>query len=74
MQALARIAYQLCEACFDVQVHVFEVELPVKLTGFNLGPNLSHAFLNGCVVVLADDALGLQHVGVGQATRDVGLP
>ena len=62
------------EAGFDVEVHVFEVELPLELARFNLGPNLRHAFFNGGLVVFADDALVAQHLGVGQAARDVGLP
>jgi hypothetical protein len=36
VQALARVAHQLGQAGFDVQVHVFQVELPLERAGLDL--------------------------------------
>jgi hypothetical protein len=74
VQAFAGVAHQLGQSGFDVEVHVLQVQLPFKVAGFNVGGDLRHAAHNGRVVVGADDALGGQHLGVGQATGDVGLP
>ncbi len=36
VQALARVAHQLGQARFDVQVHVFQVQLPLERAGLDL--------------------------------------
>jgi serine protease Do len=74
VQALAGIAHQLGQARLDVQVNVFQVQLPVEGAGLDLGADLGHATLDGGQVIRPDDALGGQHVGVGQGARDVGQP
>ncbi len=74
VQALARIAHQLGQAGFDVQVHVFQVELPFKGTGLDLGRYLRHAALDGGVVGGRDDALRGEHLGMCQAACNIGLP
>ncbi len=66
VQAFARIAHQFHEAFFDVQVDVFEVEQPLKAARVYLGENLLHAPLNVGQILGGNDALGGQHVGMGQ--------
>ena len=74
VQALACIAHNLREAGFDVEVHIFQVQLPLKLAFGNFFGNLRHAALNVGKVLGADDFLGRQHFGVRQATLNVRLP
>ena len=74
VQAFAGIADQSRQARFDVEVHVFEVELPLEMTGFDFSANRGHAVLNRLVVGGTDDALVAQHFGVRQAAGDVGQP
>ena len=71
VQALARVAHQLHQALLDVQVHVFQIQQPLEAAGLDLGADLGHAALDVGQVLGADDALGGQHVGVGQRTLDV---
>ena len=63
-QTLAGIAHNLCQAGFDVEVHIFQVQLPLKLAFGNFFGNLRHAALNVGKVLGADDFLGCQHFGV----------
>ncbi len=51
VQALAGIAHQLGQARLDVQVHVFEVELPVEGAGFDLAAICAMPALDGGVVL-----------------------
>ena len=74
VQALARITHQSGQARFDVQVHIFQVQLPSKSAGFDLLGDLRHAALNVGQVAGTDDVLSGQHLSVGQAAGDVGLP
>ncbi|GAD22464.1 hypothetical protein AVS7_02224, partial [Acidovorax sp. MR-S7] len=74
VQALAGVAHQLRQARLDVQVHVLQVELPVEIAALDLLRDLRHAALDVRQVLRADDGLRGQHLGVGQAARDVGLP
>ncbi|OBQ32014.1 MAG: hypothetical protein AN485_22620, partial [Anabaena sp. MDT14b] len=74
VQAFARVAHQLGQPRFNVQVHVFEVQFPFKSARFDLLGDLRHAALNVGQVARADDVLRGQHLGVGQAAGDVGLP
>ena len=71
VQALAGVADQFRQAFFDVQVHVFQVEQPLELAGFDLAADLGHAALDFGAVLGTDDALGGQHFGVGERTLDV---
>jgi len=64
VQALAGVAHELRQARFDVQVYVFELELPLEAPSFNLGRDAGHAALDGGPVGGADDALRRQHLGV----------
>jgi len=66
VQALASVANKLCQARFDVQVHIFQVKLPFKRAGVDLLNNLPHAALNVGEILGADDALCGEHAGVGQ--------
>ena len=66
VQAFARITHQLGEAGLDVEVHVFEFQLPLEATGFDVGLDLRHAPLDGGQVVGTEDALLGQHARVGQ--------
>ncbi len=71
MQAFAGIADQFGQAFFDVQVDVFQIQQPFKLAGVDFALDLAHAFLDGRIVVGADDFLICQHLGVGQRALDV---
>ena len=46
VQALAGVAHQLGQARFDVEVNVFEVQLPLQGPGLDLGRDLRHAALD----------------------------
>jgi hypothetical protein len=50
VQALAGVAHQLGQARLDVQVHVFQVQLPLERAGLDLLRDLRHAALDGGVV------------------------
>ncbi len=73
VQALAGIADQFGQALLDVQVHIFQVEQPFEAAGLDLGPDLGHAAFDLGAILLADDALGRQHLGVRQRALDVVL-
>jgi hypothetical protein len=66
VQALAGIAHQFGQAAFDVQVHVFKIELPFKLTSSDFIENLFHAAVNGLQIGSGNNALLSQHGGMGQ--------
>ena len=74
MQAFAGVAHQLSQAGLDVQVYVFQVELPLELAGLDLGADLRHAAHNGRLVFGGEDALVAQHLGMRQRAGNVGLP
>ena len=74
VQALAGVAGQLRQARLNVQVDVFQVQLPVKGAGLDFLRHLCQALLDGGMVVGADDALGGEHFGMRQAAGNVGLP
>ncbi len=72
VQAFAGVAHQLRQARLDVQVHVFQRQLPVERVALDFGADGAHSALDGGVIELRDDALGGQHLGVRQAALDVG--
>jgi hypothetical protein len=72
VQALAGVAHQLGQARLDVQVHVFQLELPLEAPDSISAVICGHAALDVGQVLRADHALRLQHVGVRQAAVDVG--
>ena len=74
MQTFASVADQLGQAGFDIEVYVFECQLPFETAVFNLGPNLRHACGNRAVVFFRNNALVAQHLGVRQTGGNVGLP
>jgi hypothetical protein len=74
VQSLAGVAHQLGQSRFNVQMHVLQVQLPFKAASFDVLNNLGHPALDVGVVLRADDALGRQHLGVGQRAGDVGAP
>ena len=74
MQALARIANELGQTRFDIQVHVFQFELPDKLAGCNLLLDLHQTPLNLRKIICRDNALGVQHLRMRNRTPNVGLP
>ena len=74
VQAFARVAHQLGEPRFDVEVNVLQLQLPLKLAAFNVLGDLLETALDVGQVLSADDALGLQHLGMGQAALDVRSP
>ena len=72
VQAFAGVAHQLRQARLDVQVHVFQRQLPFKRAALDFGADGAHPALDGGVIELGNDALGGQHFGVRQAALDVG--
>jgi hypothetical protein len=73
VQPLAGVAHQRGQARLDVEVHVFQLELPLE------GPASISAVI--CAMPrwmsarsCADDALAASMRGMGQAAGDVGLP
>ena len=72
VQPLAGIAHQLRQSRLDVQVHVFELQLPLEAPGFDVGRNRSHAALDRGMIGGGDHALRGQHLGMRQAAGDVG--
>jgi hypothetical protein len=74
VQPLAGVAHQLRQAGLDVEVNVFEVELPLEAPRLDLFADLRHAALDVGQVLRRDDALRRQHLGVREAALDVGLP
>jgi hypothetical protein len=71
VQPLARVADQRREARLDVQVHVFEIQLPFELAAFDFALDLRHAALDGGEVVGADDALRGEHRRMRERPFDV---
>ena len=71
MQALAGVADQRGEALLDVEVHIFEVNRPFELPGFDFLRHLRHAALNVGQILGADDALLGEHLGVRQRAANV---
>ena len=71
VQALAGVADQRGQARLDVQVHVFEVELPLELAALDFAPDLRHAALDLREVAGADDLLRGQHLGVRERAFDI---
>ena len=72
VQALARVADELREACFDVEVNVLEFELPKEFFGFDLVGDLGHAAADVGEVLLGDDAAGGEHLSVCKRAGDIG--
>ncbi len=71
VQALAGVTDQRGQACFDIQVNVFQVELPLEAAGLDLATDLRHAALDLGAVGLGDDSLLGQHGGMRQRTLDI---
>ncbi len=71
VQALAGVARHGGQARFDVQVHVFQVQLPLERAGFDLLADLRHALLDGGAIGLRDDALLGEHGRVRERALDV---
>ena len=71
MEPLAGVADQFGQALFNIEVHVFEVELPVEPASLDLAADLAHAFDDRGMIGRTDDALVRQHGGVGQRAVDV---
>ena len=74
MQSLARVAHQLRQPRFDVQVNVFKLQPPFELAAFNVLRDLRHAALNVGQVLRTDDGLRCQHVGMRQTALYIGPP
>ena len=72
MQTLAGVADQSGKAGFDVEVHVFEFELPLKDALFDFFLDLSHAAADVFEILFGNHADLLEHRGVGERTLNVG--
>ena len=72
VQLFSRVADQRGQPRFDVQVHVFECQLPVEAAGVDVGADLRQPAPDVGQVGRADDALRGQHLGMRQAAGDVG--
>jgi len=73
MQSLAGIADDFGQAFFNIQVHVFQIQLPVEVIRADLGGNLCHAAHNFGIICLADDFLKAQHFSMRQRALDIDL-
>ncbi|MGN5480558.1 hypothetical protein ACTMU2_38970 [Cupriavidus basilensis] len=71
VQALAGIADQRGQARLDVQVDVFQVQLPFEAAGLDFALDLRHAARDLGAVGLGDDALLGQHGRMRQRPLDV---
>ena len=71
VQALARVADALGEQGLDVHVDVLVVHRELHLVGLDVGQNGLQAVYNGLHLVLLNDALLAQHLGVGDGAGDV---
>lgn len=71
-QALAGVADEGRQACFDVEMHVFEFELPFKGAGGDFLADLSHAAANVGKVLFGDHANLGEHGRMSQRAVDVG--
>ncbi len=74
VEALTRVPHQGGEALFDIEVHVFQVQGPFKLTPFNFRHDLGHALFDVRQIGGLDNALLGQHLGVGQGPVDILAP
>jgi hypothetical protein len=74
VQAFAGVADQRGQPLFDVEMHIFQVERPFKLAGFDLTGDGFHAADDVGQIAGADDALPGQHLGVGERTANVLAP
>ncbi len=72
VQALAGITDERRQPRLDVQVHVFEFELPLETAGVDIGFDLRQATLDVGRILLRDHALRGEHFGMGQRAGDVG--
>src|SRR5690242_619544 len=71
MQTLAGIADECREPRLDVEVDVFEIELPDELAAFDFTLDLFHAALDRSEIVCADDLLRSEHLRVRKRALDV---
>ena len=72
MQTFTGIAHQLSQSGFNVEMDVFEFELPFKFAGLDFFNNLLHAAFDiGQVLIVQNTAL-IHHRGVGDRAGDVG--
>ncbi len=71
VQLLASDADTVGQACFDVHVHVFEVDTPVEAASLNFALDGFQAIDDGVALGIAEDADLRQHGGVGDRTHDV---
>ena len=65
MQFFASIANELGEARFNIHVHIFALNLPVKFTARDFALDLIETAIDRCELVLAEHADLSQHVSVG---------
>ncbi|MCY1427299.1 hypothetical protein D9M71_431400 [compost metagenome] len=71
MQLLAGDADAVGQACFDVHVHVFQVDAPVEVAGFDFALDLLEAVDDGVALGVGQHADLGQHGGVGDGAHDV---
>ncbi len=71
VQAGARRANVAGQGTLDGHVDVLVVDVPGKLAALDLAGDVCQARVDGSLVVVANDALLGQHLGVSTAARDV---
>ena len=71
VQAPARRPDQVGESGLDVEMDVLELGRELEAAGFDLLPHLEQASLDGAAVLGGENALGDQHVAVGDRAGDV---
>ena len=72
VQTLARVADELRQARFDVEVNVLEFKLPEELTRLDLVGNLSHAASDVGQILFGNHAAGRKHLSVRKRSGDIG--
>ena len=71
MQAFAGIADQRGEALFDIQVHIFQIQLPDEIAADDFVFDLRQAALDVFQVLRADNVAGGKHLRVRQRALDI---
>ena len=64
VQPLAGVARQIGQPFLDVQVNIFQVELPAKGAVLDLGADAGHAVADGVEIDPRQNAAGFEHFGM----------
>ena len=71
MQTFTGVANASCQGGFNIHVHIFERDRPVKIASLNAGLDRIKPIDNGRTIVIRDDPGFCQHGRMGPRTGDV---